>query len=125
MVLGLRNHPNVKLARLPRLADFAVWVTACETAFTHPGGFREAYSENDDGAIKSVIEGDAAVCFARLSSLAAHGSHWEGKPNDLLARLNDFAPEGAKRERYWPRNPQSMSSELPRARCSVCNRERL
>jgi hypothetical protein len=118
MVLGLRNRANVKLEKLPRLADFAVWVTACEPAFTHPGGFMDAYSENAAEAVSSVIEGDA-VCIALLSFLAAHGAHWIGKPKDLLAHLNDFAPEGAKRERYWPRNPQNMSSRLTLAAPSL------
>ena len=59
------------------------------------------------------------MCIALLAFLAAHGSHWVGKPKDLLACLNDFAPEGAKRERYWPRNPQAMSSRLTLAAPSL------
>ena len=27
---GLRNLPNVRLDQLPRMADFAIWVNACE-----------------------------------------------------------------------------------------------
>jgi hypothetical protein len=34
---GLRNLPNLSLEQLPRIADFALWATACETAFW-PGG---------------------------------------------------------------------------------------
>ena len=30
---GLRTLPRVRLERLPRMADFAIWATACETAF--------------------------------------------------------------------------------------------
>ena len=60
-----------------------------------------------------------AAIIAGVGFLAAHGAHWEGKPKDLLARLNDFAPEGAKRERYWPRNPQNMSSRLTLAAPSL------
>ena len=29
---GLRTLPRVRLDRLPRMADFAIWATACETA---------------------------------------------------------------------------------------------
>ena len=31
-VAGLRNLPQVRLDRQPRLADFALWVRACEEA---------------------------------------------------------------------------------------------
>ena len=31
-VAGLRNIPQIKLERPPRLADFALWVSACEEA---------------------------------------------------------------------------------------------
>ena len=30
---GLRMRPHVRLQRLPRMADFALWATACESAF--------------------------------------------------------------------------------------------
>ena len=30
---GLKRLPNTRLPRLPRMADFALWVTACELAF--------------------------------------------------------------------------------------------
>jgi len=30
---ALRQLPNVKLSSLPRMADFALWATAAETAF--------------------------------------------------------------------------------------------
>jgi hypothetical protein len=32
-VAGLRNLPQVRLERAPRLADFALWVSACENAW--------------------------------------------------------------------------------------------
>jgi hypothetical protein len=111
MVIGIRNRSTVKLARTPRLADFAVWTTACETAFTHPGGVMEAYFENTAEAVTNVIEGDA-VCVALLTFLGVENNYWRGKPEELLTHLGNFAPEGAKRERDWPRNPQTMSSRL-------------
>lgn len=111
MVVGMRNRSSVKLAKLPRLADFAVWATACEPAFAQPGGVMEAYRENAAEAVHSVIEGDA-VCVALLAFLKAHDNSWRGKPEELLSKINDFAPEGAKREKDWPRNPQTLSGRL-------------
>lgn len=43
---GLRMLPDTRLDRLPRLADFAVWATACEGAAWAPGAFAAAYAAN-------------------------------------------------------------------------------
>src|SRR5262249_27355400 len=43
---GLQRLPRVRLHRLPRMADFALWATACESAFRPPGTFEAAYSNN-------------------------------------------------------------------------------
>jgi len=46
---ALRNGPGAKLSRLPRMADFAIWVTAAEPALRWPGAtFLDAYGENRD-----------------------------------------------------------------------------
>jgi hypothetical protein len=44
--LGLKQLPHVKLARLPRMADFAKWATACEPALWKSGTFITAYDAN-------------------------------------------------------------------------------
>jgi hypothetical protein len=43
MVHGLKNLPNVHLTYSPRMADFARWAAACETANWPPGTFKKAY----------------------------------------------------------------------------------
>jgi hypothetical protein len=43
---GLRMLPQVRLQRLPRMADFALWTTACESAFRAAGTLDTAYSNN-------------------------------------------------------------------------------
>src|SRR5262249_3117857 len=52
---GLRQLPEVHLDRLPRMADFARWATACETAIWSPGTFMSAYDGNRDEAVANVI----------------------------------------------------------------------
>lgn len=34
----MRNEPEIRLERLPRMADFAIWSTAAETAFGYQRG---------------------------------------------------------------------------------------
>ncbi len=44
---GLARLPETRLARLPRMADFALWVTAAEPAlWPEPGAFLRAYAGN-------------------------------------------------------------------------------
>ena len=45
---GLRALPTTRLDALPRMADFALWVTACEQALAErnlPGGYLENRTE--------------------------------------------------------------------------------
>src|SRR5262249_15078540 len=46
VVHGLRAMGRVHLDRLPRMADFALWAAACETALWPAGTFARAYAEN-------------------------------------------------------------------------------
>lgn len=45
---GLKRLPETRLERLPRMADFALWATACETVLWRAGTFWEAYRGNVD-----------------------------------------------------------------------------
>src|SRR6516162_10653293 len=38
VAMGLRQLPEIRLERLPRMADFAIWATACETALRRRDG---------------------------------------------------------------------------------------
>ena len=60
VALGLERLPEIRLERLPRMADFAIWATACETALRHQDGtswedgtFMKAYSGNIDEAVET------------------------------------------------------------------------
>src|SRR6266699_6575546 len=66
-VHGLRTLPSVCLTRLPRMADFALWATACGTALWPAGTFARAYDANRITAVESVVEADpVAVCIRKL-----------------------------------------------------------
>jgi hypothetical protein len=55
---GLRMLPAVCLQRLPRMADFAMWASACETAVWPASTFLRAYEANRRAAIETVIDAD-------------------------------------------------------------------
>ena len=62
---GLRVLPEVRLEHLPRMADFALWSTACETAFCPGGGFLHAYKANRRAAIEDMVDADPVAARIR------------------------------------------------------------
>jgi hypothetical protein len=79
---GLRALPQVRLDGLPRMADFAHWATACETAFWPAGTFAQAYGANRRAAIEDAIDADPVAACVR--DLMAGRSSWTGSAADLL-----------------------------------------
>jgi hypothetical protein len=65
--------PHVRLRRLPRMADFALWATACESAF------RPAGSASDLLQVGINIGGNAMAAWTR--------SGWPKSPRALAGRL--------------------------------------
>jgi hypothetical protein len=82
VVHGLRGIDGVQLDRLPRMADFAIWATACETALWPAGIFARAYAANRRAAIESIIEADPVATCVR--AIMADRTMWSGSASDLL-----------------------------------------
>jgi hypothetical protein len=83
--VGLRRYDSLDQKGLPRLAAFAKFVIACETAFWDAGTFAEAFSESAESAADDVLSGDpiAAVFEEFMKGKEA----WEGTATELLAEL--------------------------------------
>ena len=109
---GLRGLSRVRLERLPRMADFALWATACETAFWPPGTFLRVYDANRRAAIEGVIEADPVAVFVR--EIMAVRSAWAGRASDLL-RVHIAAGEDVlDGTTGWPKNPRALAGRLRR-----------
>jgi hypothetical protein len=65
VVHGLRTVNQLELDRLPRMADFALWAAACETALWSAGTFARAYAANRRAAIERIIEADPLATCVR------------------------------------------------------------
>ena len=65
VVKGLIMLPETKLKKLPRMADFARWATACETAAWPAGTFEAAYCDNREAAVEGVLESDLVAVALR------------------------------------------------------------
>jgi hypothetical protein len=111
---GLRALPEVRLEQLPRMADFALWATACETAFCPVGGFLRAYNANRRATIEDMVEADPVA--ARIFDLMAERIIWMGRASDLLHAAGNVArDEGPRRDLGWPKSPRALAGRLRRA----------
>jgi hypothetical protein len=87
VVEGLKRLPETRLERLPRMADFALWATACETALWPAGTFRSAYCGDRDEAVEGVIDADPIAAAVR--AIMATRTVWTGTASDLLGALTE------------------------------------
>jgi hypothetical protein len=111
-VTGLRNLPRVKLEQSPRLADFALWVSACEEA------------------LGLALEEAMTACRAN-SAEARATSHWKlprftnrcpnwpregftGTVAELHTRLGSMVSDAMRRSVRWPKAPNILSNALRR-----------
>ena len=113
VVEGLKRLPETQLERLPRMADFALWATACETALWPAGTFWSAYCGNRDEAVEAVIEADPIAAAVR--ALMAARTEWTGNASDLLGALTEQAGERVAKAKTWPDSPRALAGRLRRA----------
>jgi hypothetical protein len=113
LVHGLRALDGVHLDELPRLADFALWATACETALWPAGTFARAYSANRRAAIESVIEVDPIATCVR--TMMANRTLWTGTASDLLSLCAESTRNEISTGATWAKNARALSGRLRRA----------
>ena len=112
---ALRERGRVRLHRLPRMADFAVWVCAAEQGCGVPwerGDFLAAYAGNRAAAVEAGIEA-SPVGPALLAWLEGRTT-WTGTATDLLAELDAAADDRSKWSRGWPGSGRALSDALRR-----------
>ena len=110
---GLAMLPQTKLEKLPRMADFALWATACETALWPAGTFWSAYCGNRDEAVEGVIDADPIAAAVR--AMMATRTEWTGTASDLLGALAEVAGERVAKSKTWPDSPRALAGRLRRA----------
>ncbi len=110
---ALRDLPNTVLAELPRMADFALWVTASEKALGwEHGDFMTAFQGNRESANDLAIE-SSPVGYPLLTYLDQNGG-WDGSASELLNALEKQVSEQVKRQKAWPKNGRSIAGQLKR-----------
>jgi hypothetical protein len=124
---GLRTLPEIDERELPRMADFALRLMACEGALWPRGTFLNAYARNREEAMEAAIQADqvasavVALMTVRtmrttiLQGISAREARWEGTASDLLRELDALIDDRARRDKSWPKVPQLLSNRLRRA----------
>jgi hypothetical protein len=113
---ALGRVDNVKLDRVPRMADFVKWVTAAEPGLGwEPGAFFAAYSENRRDVSEATFEADevAVVIWKLITTAPADG--FEGTATELLEAVNNLVSEATRKKKYWPQNPAQLGNRVARA----------
>jgi hypothetical protein len=106
---ALANLSGVNLPRKPRMADFAVWVTAAESGLGwKPGLFLQSYSGNREAANDLVLEASPVAAEVRVLG------DFDGTASGLLDRLDNTVPEIVRKQARWPKTPTSLSGLLRR-----------
>jgi hypothetical protein len=109
---GIRSLPDVKLDRLPRMADFATWVTACEGALWKKGTFMTAYAANIVEGVEAVLEADLVAAVLRKYMEIV--PEFVGTASDLLKALNSILTEAEQKAKGWPKRPPTLAKALRR-----------
>jgi len=111
---ALKNIDNVKLEKLPRLADFAQWATAAELALgMKSGDFMRAYAESRDSVHSVVIEGSAVGEVIREYCFERGGFDECLLLKDLLEKLRNAAGERSS-QKSFPKSSKGLRNELQR-----------
>lgn len=110
---AIRNLDRVQLDELPRMADFAVWVTAAEEALPwEPGSFVAAYAGNRAEAEGAAMETDPVA--VAVHDLMATRKEWGGTATELHAALAELVDDEVRRSRAWPSAPNALSNRMKR-----------
>lgn len=110
---ALRNLDQIELEKLPRMADFAVWVSAAEEVLPwRSGEFMAAYVGNRTEAEAHSLEADSLA--VAVKELMKDRREWTGTATELHAALNELVDENARRSRAWPGAPNALVNRMKR-----------
>jgi hypothetical protein len=113
IAMGLKRYPEAHLSELPRMADFAKWISACEEALWKKGTFIEAYTVNIDEAVETVIEGDLVA--TTVIEFMKDNRFFEGTATALHEKLAGVVGETlARNKAAWPQTPRALSGSIKR-----------
>jgi len=117
---ALMLRPQVKLASLPRMADFTLWGCAiAETMGYNRAQFLDAYLANIQVQSQEAVR--ASLIGQTIMDFMIDKAEWRGTASDLLTELEAVA-ESKKintRVKGWPKAPNSLTRRLNEIKSSL------
>jgi len=116
VVGALRELPSVRLADLPRMADFARFGEAVGRGLGWPPGtFLSAYLENRREATVSSLE-DSILATILLEELELSDGwlNWTASPTEMLDKFTRRVEKRVAASGRWPKNARMLGNELRR-----------
>jgi hypothetical protein len=108
---ALKNINNVKLDTLPRMADFALWITASQPAIGVVG-LVKLYQENRDEQSEIVL--GASLVGSAILDFMSDRTLWEGTFQQLLDELDTVVDYVRRKENSYPKDATRLSSKIRR-----------
>ena len=121
---GLRLLPTTNPKRLPRLADAARWVIACEAGgrVGTAGSFMEAFDGAKEELIEAALDAEPVAGLIRQlrdeTEPAPGDTFFRGTSSDLLERLVLLYRKGDEKRRLpagWPTSARGISAAVTRS----------
>lgn len=109
---ALKELHKTRLDKLPRMADFALWITAAEKALGwDKGEFMKIYTGNREEAIDQGLESDPFASSVIL--LLKVEREFIGNSSQLLGAAGRFIDDNTRKSKAWPK-PQGVRNRLRR-----------
>jgi hypothetical protein len=111
---------SIRLPKLPRMADFAVWGCAIARALGHSDEeFLAAYMKNTEARNEEALL--ASPVAATVMALMHGRTEWEGTPSELLVGLEGLAGQEhvSTKATGWPKAAHVLSRRLNDVRTNL------
>jgi hypothetical protein len=113
LAVGLKNLAATTLTDLPRMADYAVWGTACEPAYARKGDLMKVLACTKVDAVDDVLEHSVAAQVLRTHLRRMKTTRWETTASALYAQLRLTAVQlEVIKSNQWPADGQRLMREL-------------
>ncbi len=107
MAYGMRE--TAKIDKLPRMADFAEWITRCEGYFGWKEGTLLAdYNENMGKAVETGLDSD--ILASAIRKILSENNHYQNTATALVQKIRSVSDTD---ERYLP-TTRTLKSRLTR-----------